>query len=439
MARASDAPENGPSASLFPLPETRPQKSAQTAAPPAADVEAAADGAGERPPDLRTPIERFRRPPKKALSVTDIVSPAWCELQYWYSLTKFGKVKRTPAMRQGSKVHKELEEQVHTYVEIEVKTREDTFGLRIWNIIQGLRTIQATGLTRELEIWGVLDGEVINGVIDELSYECPDPELEESIELSKLNRGAKLPPGQKTISDFYASQQNPHSNWLGNPHPERKIYVTDIKTRATKYMPQGAALRGTQMQLMLYHKILTNLASNLVPADTIFERYKLDSRTPFTEQFIKNIAALEDNFIHENTVDDDEARFSNIDDQLSELSHHNSLTRLWSLMITEFQRTFPTPSSLSPILQVEYRKGKDGKVMGNQCFVYDDVVLTRYVGKTMDWWMGRREARGVDIEEAFKCQVCEFAPECGWRKQKVEEGMKRFREKRKIGERKWQV
>ena len=37
--------------------------------------------------DNRSPIERFRRPPKKALSVTDIVSPAWCELQYFYTVS----------------------------------------------------------------------------------------------------------------------------------------------------------------------------------------------------------------------------------------------------------------------------------------------------------------------------------------------------------------
>ena len=35
-----------------------------------------------------------------------------------------------------------------------------------------------TGLTRELEVMGVVDGEVIIGIIDELSYACPDEELE---------------------------------------------------------------------------------------------------------------------------------------------------------------------------------------------------------------------------------------------------------------------
>src|SRR6187402_1522359 len=133
-------------------------------------------------PDMRSPLERFRTPPKKAFSVTDLVSPAWCELQYWYTLTKHGRKRRTPAMKEGTRVHRVLEEQVHTMVKIDITTREDAWGLRIWNVIQGLRTLRDTGQTRELEIWGTVDGLVVNGVIDELSYICPDTELEESLE-----------------------------------------------------------------------------------------------------------------------------------------------------------------------------------------------------------------------------------------------------------------
>ena len=125
--------------------------------------------------DKRSPLERFRRPPKKTLSVTDLISPAWCELQYLYTLSKHGKKKRTPAMKQGTAVHKALEDEVHTTVQVSTTKREDSWGLRIWNIIQGLRTLRDTGRTREFEVWGTVGGELVNGVIDELSYTCPDP------------------------------------------------------------------------------------------------------------------------------------------------------------------------------------------------------------------------------------------------------------------------
>ncbi|KAG9858556.1 hypothetical protein KCU63_g7144, partial [Aureobasidium melanogenum] len=88
--------------------------------PDAARLFAQVDAEPEQPNplDTRSPIERFRTPPKKPLSVTDIISPAWCELQYWYSLTKYGRVRRTAAMKQGSSVHKVLEEQAATVLPV---------------------------------------------------------------------------------------------------------------------------------------------------------------------------------------------------------------------------------------------------------------------------------------------------------------------------------
>ncbi|KFZ15598.1 hypothetical protein V501_02642, partial [Pseudogymnoascus sp. VKM F-4519 (FW-2642)] len=102
-------------------------------------------------PDTRTPLQRYRSFPRKALSVTDLVSPAWCELQYSLTLSLHGRKPRTEAMKRGSEVHAALEEEVYTSVQIEIATKEDAWGLRVWNVIQGLRTLRETGMTRELE------------------------------------------------------------------------------------------------------------------------------------------------------------------------------------------------------------------------------------------------------------------------------------------------
>lgn len=159
-------------------------------------------------PGPQSPLERFRRPPNKAFSVTDLISPAWCELQYWYTLTKFGRKRRTPAMKKGITIHKTFEDEIYTTVAVEITTKEDALALRLWNVIQGLRTLREYGLTRELEVWGVVDGQLVNGVIDELSYECPDPELEDSaaehyadVEASR----AVLPEYQMSLTDYLLS------------------------------------------------------------------------------------------------------------------------------------------------------------------------------------------------------------------------------------------
>ena len=177
--------------------------------------------------DGRSPLQKFRSFPKRPLTVSDLTSGAWCELQYWYTLTRLpgGRRTRTAAMRQGSKVHQKLEDEVHTTVEVEVLSKEDGFGLRLWNFIQGLRTLRETGLTRELEVWGMLDGNLVNGVIDSLSHQHPNPEFED--ELSQ--DAAEEKQQQKKVTDFFQSK-SPAKRRQNLP----KIYLADVKTRGTR-------------------------------------------------------------------------------------------------------------------------------------------------------------------------------------------------------------
>jgi exonuclease V len=61
----------------------------------------------------------------------------------------------------------------------------------------------------------------------------------------------------------------------------------------------------------------------------------------------------------------------------------------------------------------------------------DDADLTSYVSHEMEWWKGEREPQGVVVEEAFKCRSCDFANECEWRLNKVEEAIEKARMTRK--------
>ncbi|KAL0254818.1 hypothetical protein SLS55_009342 [Diplodia seriata] len=381
--------------------------------------------------DERSPLERFRTSPKKPLSVTDVVSPAWCELQYWYTLTKHGRKRRTPAMKQGSKVHKQLEDQVHTTVEVVVQSREDAWGLKIWNIIQGLRTLRRTGLTRELEVWGVIDGQVINGIIDELSNTCPDEGLEE-LALARLNRLKSQPANQTSIPQHFKAQEAvglESKGWIGEPHQQRKVWITDVKTRGSKTLPQGSSMRPTVMQLMMYRKLLADLATNLVDAEIIFRRYRLRSGENFTDAFVAEIGGLDSNFQYD-LSDGHEVLLSSQHDTVSELLAHNSLSKLWCLMIQEFRKTISGPNAVGQVLRAEFRHQQTGDILGSKTLVYEEGTLDSYLAEEMRWWRGERKAKGVDIEEAFKCRICEFAEECEWRKDKVEEATANHRRKR---------
>ncbi|KAI9847639.1 MAG: hypothetical protein M1837_002213 [Sclerophora amabilis] len=405
-------------------------------------------------PDARSPLARFRTAPKKALSVTDMISPSWCELQYWYTLTKHGRKRRTPAMRQGSVIHKNLEEEVHRAVAINVTTKEDSWGLRIWNIIQGLRTLRETGMTREFEVWGLVDGLLVNGVIDELSYLCPDRELEEqayskNVDNRKIDN-TTLPANQTSIDSFVFSSRSkklkdtvPSSGNVAASltlSPTRqKVYITDVKTRSSKSLPSGASFRPTLMQLMLYRRLLTDLASNNVDPFVLYDRYNLDPHTPFTDSFIAQIGSLH----HDNPFDPSQHAFppssspsssfppASSQDSLQLLLSHNSLHHLWTLLTESFQQTFPAgAASVAEVLKAEYRNAADGAILGAKTFLHDDAVIHNYLQDEIRWWRGEREPVGVTVEEAYKCRFCEFADGCTWREGKVEEATRIHRNSR---------
>lgn len=383
--------------------------------------------------DTRSPLERFRTKPKKALSVTDLISPSWCELQYWFTLTKHGKKRRTTAMKRGSAVHKVLEDQVHTTVAVDIVSKEDAWGLRVWNVIQGLKTLRHTGITRELEIWGVIDGHVVNGVIDELSYICPKPELEEAEE--KLTIAKSMPAAdQMTITDFlgYSTPKESDTGMLdklSSPHEKiSKIYVADVKTRDSKSLPKGASFRPTLMQLMLYHRILTDLATNKLSADMIFDRYELRADVLFSDSFIAQIGSLNvDNCLSQ----DDLAHLPSSQDSMTVLLAHNTLRQLWTLMMEEFAHTFASGAkSVGNVLKAEYRTRTDGAILGNKAFLYDDKIIQEYLDRGLRWWKGERAAEGVCVEEAYKCRTCDFFDECSWRRNKIEEATLKMRQRK---------
>lgn len=340
-------------------------------------------------------------------------------------------------MRRGSAVHKKLEDQVHRTVPVDVQTKEDAWGLRIWNAIQGLRALRGTGMTRELEIWGAVDGLVVNGVVDELSYICPDRDLEEGGGPGLVEKDT-LPAEQRTIQDFFspAITQQSYPSVLKDLNSlstkTSRIYLTDVKTRVVNSVPRGAAFRPALMQLMLYHRLISDLATNKTDPAVIFDRYSLDSAKTFSDAFVAQIGNL-NGTNDEALADADSSQESSFDpirsqDALQLLLDHNSLSRLWALMIQEYQQTMINgAASIGSVLKVEYRAQRDGSILGIKTFLYDHGVIQSYLEDEIRWWRGEREARGVCEEEAYKCGSCEFAEECTWRNEKIQEATQRHR------------
>ncbi|RDA85677.1 hypothetical protein CP532_4630 [Ophiocordyceps camponoti-leonardi (nom. inval.)] len=374
-----------------------------------------------------SPLQRFRSFPRKPLSVSDLTSGAWCELQYWYTLSRLpgGRRSRTPAMRQGSKVHQKLEDEVHVRVKVEVLSKEDSFALKLWNFIQGLRTLRDTGLTRELEVWGMVDGNLVNGVIDGLSHENPNPDFEEELSSQASSSSSSNKKSTNALLTDYFPPQNK------TPSPGPKVYLTDVKTRGSTAPVSGAQLRPAKIQLLLYHRFLSAMASDELDLDVVVGRYGLNADRVLSDTFLAQMGGLHEEVFYDApssppAAEGNESHSSSSSSSSSsspppshstdEPIRYRSLREIWSLLRQETRQTFPQGrTSLGHILRVQYVHRLDGRSLDAHDFPVSNQALDGYLSRYMSWWRGERRAVGVDIEEAFKCRSCEFAPDCEWR------------------------
>jgi exonuclease V len=97
------------------------------------------------------------------------------------------------------------------------------------------------------------------------------------------------------------------------------------------------------MQLMLY-RYLSNLATNKVDADVLFNRYELNSSATFTDGFIAQVGSLNEVFYDAPAEPNPSQDLNSSQDSMQVLLDNNSLKQLWALMIQEFQRTMPPGS-----------------------------------------------------------------------------------------------
>lgn len=416
--------------------------------------------------DSRSPLLRFRTFPMKPFSVSDLTAGSWCELQYFYTLTRLPGGKRTPtaAMKRGTKIHKKLERELFTPVEVAINKKEDNFGLKIWNMIQGLRTLREQGFTREFEVWGMVEGNLVCGVIDRMSSENPDAELQEDV-LSTRGSGQTI-----TNSQPYE---------LSTPG-DYEIFISDVKTRSSASPPPQLQVRVSLIQLFLYHRFMSDMASDRLDYMRVFERYGLNPDEPFSDAFIAQIGAVHDEVFteadtesaytlsnHEAADADSDADYVSAPSSPSQVSFadgpepklkYSSLRTLVGLLKFELALTFPRGASdLGKIVAVEYRyRGRDspppspiavpsttsttvpdittttnpngldpddedepdaaaepepepepetaepkrGSVICTHTFFVEPETLDMYLSETMRWWRGERSPRGVAPDEA---------------------------------------
>jgi exonuclease V len=72
-------------------------------------------------------------------------------------------------------------------------------------------------------------------------------------------------------------------------------------------------------------------------------------------------------------------------------------------------------------MEVEYIHQGTNAVIGQLAVEVNCSWIEPTFKRCMDFWHGRRDAEGVEIEEAWKCGKCEFYSLCEWRASKAKE------------------
>lgn len=141
--------------------------------------------------------------------------------------------------------------------------------------------------------------------------------------------------------------------------PENKrIYLSDVKTRGTGTLPTGSSIRPTIVQLHLYHHLLENMAQGNFALTMLAERYKFDINETFSDGFIAQLANLNQMTFDvvqsqpdkDGDISLDEAGESNVvpsstQDTIDILLQHNNVASLWGFMLDQFRETFLLSSS----------------------------------------------------------------------------------------------
>ncbi|KAJ3851825.1 exonuclease V [Lentinula lateritia] len=280
--------------------------------------------------DRVSPLQQFRK--NNILSVTDLVSPSWCEVQFDYGLRQLRhrKLKDRPASfvteqgkeivvdkgvaaksdatkKNGVSVHKKLEREIRPEeIKVQVTTEEERWGLRIINMIDCIDSLLLLGCAREIPVFGLIEGNIVVGIIDEITFSqaspsSPNYDKKRGLQSSpstpqKPKRTRRSPsPSQSRITSFLSpakasitlSNVDPPSS-SRNHHSPPTLHLIDTKTRRTNSLPGDEDTLPSRFQLMLYHRMLTKLMATTDAFDypSFWQKQELDDVASFSHTFL---------------------------------------------------------------------------------------------------------------------------------------------------------
>jgi len=182
------------------------------------------------------------------------------------------------------------------------------------------------------------------------------------------------------------------------------LKIADTKTRMSLKPVNESQKYAHGIQVSLYYRLLMQMVLGEFDFMSFCDAAKIDPTKVLSDSFIAQAV----NII--------ECSCSNVI-SIDALFQQPDLENIWnlnSIQLAQLQGKFSTD------LDIVYRL-RDATVLQTDTIKYDEERLQRHLLNNLEWWQGRRQAKGVDLADTFKCYSCAFMAGCSWRAEKAKE------------------
>lgn len=351
----------------------------------------------EPPHSISDHVER-----KRVLSVTDLVSPSWCEYAYLYNIlgqshlplwqrpasitTPDGNVltpswtqlqAREDTLARGTEIHDAMEREVQPIrLTFRLVSPADEWALYLLQFAAGIHAARTSGCAREVPVLGYVQGRLVRGIVDELRRE-----------------GTSL-------------------------------LLSDTKTRRSSRLPTELDQLQARLQVMLYKRLVDSLYLGItgqeseamdpyaepVSLDTLGATLQLDMDAPLSSEFHADVQTM--------------IQTTATPWKPSEASH---LTLHTVLALARQALGRHNTQHVAHELELVYVQRDTAQPLGVARFHTEPTLLQDYLEHLFLLLHGRRAPEGVAAQSTRRCDSCAWREGCEWRDAQAKAALEKTR------------
>jgi exonuclease V len=157
----------------------------------------------------------------------------------------------------------------------------------------------------------------------------------------------------------------------------------DTKTRQKDSMPSEAQKRTTRFQLMLYNKLIQDFVCGKFCTAELLNFYGFKESDEISDDLKKQLTTLG-------------------------IELKTNIKKLADISFGLFQ-ILPIPEK---IMNIRYEFQQNRKLIGIDKFSFEQSVFQKNCNFVEEYWLGKRKAVSVVINDTWKCKFCEFNNIC---------------------------